>query len=72
VYIPLFAKNPKSIGMYAVLFALMTAIWCALGYALVNNSVAGQHVRRYGHVLLPFVLVGPGLYILSDALVLLA
>jgi cadmium resistance protein CadD (predicted permease) len=68
VYIPLFANNPKSIGVYAVLFAVMTAMWCALGYALVNNPIAGQHVRRYGHVLLPFVLIGLGVHILSDAL----
>jgi cadmium resistance protein CadD (predicted permease) len=71
VYIPLFANGPKWIAVYAALFALMTAIWCAVGYTLVNNPVAGQHARRYGHVVLPFVLVGLGLYILSDALVLL-
>ena len=70
VYIPLFASDPRLIPGYAVVFAVMTAVWCAAGYGLVNNRVAGQHVGRYGHVVLPFVLVGLGLYILSDALVL--
>lgn len=71
VYIPLFANDLRLIPAYAAVFAIMTGVWCAMGYALVNNPVAGKQVRRYGHVALPFVLVGLGLYILSDALVLL-
>ncbi len=67
VYIPLFASDLRLIPAYAVVFAVMTAVWCAAGYGLVNNRVAGQHVGRYGHVVLPFVLVGLGLYILSGA-----
>jgi cadmium resistance protein CadD (predicted permease) len=68
VYIPLFARDPRLIPTYAVVFAVMTAVWCGVGYALVNNRIAGQHVRQYGHIALPFVLVGLGLYILSGAL----
>jgi cadmium resistance protein CadD (predicted permease) len=71
VYIPLFASSLGLIPVYAAVFAVMTAIWCAAGYALVNNHVARQHVRQYGHLALPFVLIGLGLYILSDALILL-
>ena len=71
VYIPLFANDLRLIPAYAAVFAIMTGVWCAMGYGLVNNPVAGNHVRRYGHVALPFVLVGLGLYILSGALVLL-
>jgi cadmium resistance protein CadD (predicted permease) len=59
------------IPAYAVGFAVMTATWCAAGYGLVNNRVAGQQVRQYGQIALPFVLIGLGLYILSGALVLL-
>ena len=71
VYIPLFAKDLSLIPGYAIVFAVMTAIWCAAGHALVNNRLAGQHVRRSAHMALPFVLVSLGLCILSDALVLL-
>ena len=45
----------------------MTAVWCALGYVAVNNPLIGTHVRRYGHRVLPFVLIALGLYILSGA-----
>jgi cadmium resistance protein CadD (predicted permease) len=68
VYIPLFARDLRLIPTYAVVFAVMTAVWCGVGYALVNNRIAGQHVRQYGHIALPFVLVALGLYILSGAL----
>jgi cadmium resistance protein CadD (predicted permease) len=70
VYIPLFASRPAAIPVYAVAFAILTALWCAMGYLLVNNRWLGAPLRRYGHVLLPFVLIGLGLYILSGARVL--
>lgn len=67
VYIPLFATAPQSIITYIVMFAAMTAVWCALGYLVVNNPLIGARIRRHGHVLLPVVLITLGLYILSDA-----
>ena len=65
VYIPLFTAQPAAIAVYIAVFSVMTVLWCALGYALVNNPLLGHRVRRYGHVLLPVVLIGLGLYILS-------
>lgn len=71
VYIPLFASSPKDIPLYALIFAVMTGIWCALGSALVNNRYFGRISRHYGHMALPFVLIALGLYILSGATPLL-
>lgn len=71
VYIPLFASRPAAIPVYAAVFAILTALWCGLGWLLVNNRWLGAPLRRYGHVLLPFVLVGLGVWILSGARVLL-
>ena len=70
VYIPLFASAPRVVPLYALIFAAMTVIWCLIGYGVVNNPWLGEHIRRYGHIALPFVLIGLGLYILSGALVL--
>lgn len=67
VYIPLFATAPQAIVTYIAVFAVMTALWCALGYLVVNNPLIGDRIRRHGHVLLPVVLITLGLYILSDA-----
>ena len=71
VYIPLFAGDLRLIPIYALIFLVMTALWCAVGYGLVNNPVGGRHLRDYGHLALPFVLIGLGLYIMSDVVVLL-
>ncbi len=71
VYVPLFATDLAAIATYVFTFAVMTGIWCALGYALVNNKVLGSTIRRYGHRVLPVVLIALGVYILSGTLVLL-
>lgn len=71
VYVPLFATALEAIATYALTFAVMTGVWCALGYLLVNNRILGGTIRRYGHAALPIVLIALGVYILSGALVLL-
>lgn len=71
VYVPLFATALEAIPTYALTFAVMTGVWCALGYLLVNNKVLSGAIRRYGNVILPVVLITLGLYILAGALVLL-
>jgi cadmium resistance protein CadD (predicted permease) len=71
VYIPLFAREPSLIPLFAAVFAAMTALWCLLGYRLVQNRAIGASLRRFGHVLLPLVLIVLGLWILSGVRVLL-
>ena len=71
IYIPLFATAPEAIIGYIAVFAAMTALWCGLGYLAVNNPIIGTHIRRYGHKLLPIVLIGLGIHILVGALPLL-
>lgn len=64
VYIPLFADDVGAIPLYIGVFAVLTAVWCWLGHALVNNRVGGAVMERWGHILLPFVLIAIGIYIL--------
>jgi cadmium resistance protein CadD (predicted permease) len=71
VYIPLFAATPSAMPLYVVVFAVMTLVFCALGYLVVNNPLIGRYIRRYGDVLLPVVLIPLGLFILAGALPLL-
>lgn len=71
VYIPLFAKQPAALPIYAAVFAVMTGVWCGLGYLLVNNRIIGARMRRFGRVALPFALMALGLYILSGVRTLL-
>ena len=71
VYIPMFANSLSNIPLFVAVFAVMTLLWCLLGYVLVNNKVFGHLIRKYGHKILPIVLTLLGLDILSGALVLL-
>lgn len=68
VYTPVFAvgSSTRTIVIVAV-FALMTAIWCAFAHWLVNHPTIGAVIRRYGHRVLPFVLIGLGIAILIEA-----
>lgn len=40
----------------------MTAVWCSIGYYLMSHSFLADRIRRIGHVILPFVLIGLGIY----------
>ncbi len=67
VYVPLFASGRGALAIYVPVFTAMTGLWCIAGYALVNNRPFGSRLRRYGHVLLPFVLIALGIHILGGA-----
>ena len=64
VYIPLFAKDLSVLPLYAGVFTVLTGVWCWLGHALVKNPVGGAVMERWGHILLPFVLIAIGVHIL--------
>jgi cadmium resistance protein CadD (predicted permease) len=60
-YTPIFATQ-GSRDMIATLavFAVLTLIWCFAALVLVRHTALGKPLRRYGHVLLPFILIGLG------------
>lgn len=61
VYMPLFASQTRwELSVTIAVFAVLTLLWCAMGWALVNNPMLGRPIRRYGHIALPFVLIGLG------------
>jgi cadmium resistance protein CadD (predicted permease) len=71
VYVPLFANSPLTTSALLVLvFLLLVAVWCAMAFYLVRHSMMKVQIQRVGSFLLPFVLIGLGVYILVDALLL--
>lgn len=69
VYVPLFSKY-DSIGQITTLitvFIAMTAVWCIASYCFVNHPIVASRIRHVGNIILPFVLIGFGIYILSDS-----
>jgi cadmium resistance protein CadD (predicted permease) len=49
----------------------MTAVWCIAAYYLVNHPLVASKIRRIGHIILPFVLIGLGIHILTESFVFL-
>ena len=69
VYVPLFSKY-NSIGEVILLtsvFLAMTAVWFASAHYFVNHPIVASRIRRIGSIVLPFVLIGLGIYILMDS-----
>lgn len=71
VYTPLFAKynSVSQITALATIFMVMTAVWCITAYYLVNHPLVASKICRIGHIILPFVLIGLGIYILTESFV---
>jgi cadmium resistance transport/sequestration family protein len=68
VYLPLFAgKTAAELGITLAVFALLIALWCYLGYRLGNYPTLSQLIKRYGRIIVPFVLIALGLYILAES-----
>ncbi|GEL16322.1 cadmium transporter [Pseudonocardia asaccharolytica DSM 44247 = NBRC 16224] len=67
VYVPVFATvGPADLTVYLVVFLILVAVWCLAGRYLATRPLVARALARWGHVLLPIVLIGLGLIILVD------
>lgn len=67
-YTPVFATSSvAAIFILLVVFAIMTAAWVLAAHWLVNHPALGAPIRRYGHIVTPFVLIGIGVLVLYEA-----
>ncbi|MBM2615761.1 cadmium resistance transporter [Actinoplanes sp. LDG1-06] len=68
VYVPVFANaGGGGTAVYAVVFLVLVAVWVAAGRFFATRPVIARALSRWGHILLPVVLIGIGLLILSEA-----
>ena len=68
IYVPLFAtSDAQALIITLIAFRVLIAVWCALGYYLGKHPAVKRIVDRYGHILMPFVLIGLGIYILIES-----
>ncbi len=68
IYVPLFANsNFASLGVIIAVFLLLIAVWCYVAYLLTRQPAVTHIVSRYGHILVPLVLIGLGIYILIQS-----
>ncbi len=74
-----FANGGDNIGVYAPLFAglslteltpvttifmIMTDLWCIISFKMIENRIIGGKVKKYGHIIFPFVLIVIGIFII--------
>ena len=67
VYVPVFltAGNAR-LAFYAALFLTMVAVLCAAGKFLATRPPIARALSRWGHILLPIVLIVLGIVILVE------
>ncbi len=68
IWAPVLAvHSPGAIGLFGVVFAAMTAVWCVAAFWMVHHPQLGAPIRRYAHFVVPFVLLGLGFFVLDHA-----
>ncbi len=68
IYVPLFASsNLPSLGVILSVFFLLVGVWCYVAYRLTSLPAVANVLTRYGRALVPFVLIGLGIFILLDS-----
>lgn len=67
IYIPIFAgSNFVRLGVILGVFFFLVGVWCAIAYGLTRQPTIAQVLSRYGNAIVPFVLIGLGLFILYE------
>ena len=69
VYVPLFSKynTVSQITTLTAVFIAMTAVWCISSYYFMNHPLVASRICHIGNIILPFVLIGLGIYILTES-----
>jgi len=65
VYAPIFASlSFMEISQVVLIFIVMTGLWCIISLKMVKNRIIGNKIKKYGHLTLPFILIGIGILII--------
>ncbi|MBD2092953.1 cadmium resistance transporter [Microcoleus sp. FACHB-1515] len=68
IYLPLFASsNAFQLTVILSVFAIMIIVWCSIAAQLARHPLIAKSLTRYGHIVVPFVLIALGLYILYES-----
>ncbi|BFU43951.1 cadmium resistance transporter [Krasilnikovia sp. MM14-A1004] len=67
VYVPVFATaGAGGMAVYVTVFLIMVGVWVAAGRFFATRPVIAGALSRWGHIVLPVVLIGIGLLILVE------
>jgi cadmium resistance protein CadD (predicted permease) len=67
IYMPLFASSGAGrLGVILAVFYALIGVWCVIGLYVGRRPVVARALERYGHILVPIVLIALGIYILWE------
>jgi cadmium resistance protein CadD (predicted permease) len=67
VYVPVFtAVGPAVTAVYVIVFVTMVAVWCVGGRYFATRPLVAAVLDRWGHIVLPIVLITIGVLILAQ------
>ncbi|MDT7654095.1 MAG: hypothetical protein QOI36_5501 [Pseudonocardiales bacterium] len=67
VYVPVFTTaGTAGLVVYTVVFLILVAVWCMAGLFFTTRPQVARALARWGHIVLPVVLVGLGVAILIE------
>ncbi|WP_436499657.1 cadmium resistance transporter [Actinokineospora sp. HUAS TT18] len=67
VYVPVFAvAGTGGMVVFVAVFLVGVAVWCMAGRFFATRPVIAKALSRWGHILLPVVLIGIGTLILIE------
>jgi cadmium resistance protein CadD (predicted permease) len=68
VWTPVMAVHShRAIPLFGLTFAAMTGLWCFSAFWMAHHPVLGVPIRRFAHLVVPFVLLGLGVFVLDHA-----
>jgi cadmium resistance protein CadD (predicted permease) len=69
IYTSVFATNNEIFEIVVIVSLIigLTGVWCGMAAYLVNHSFLADHFRQIANMILPFLLIGLGAYILIEA-----
>ncbi len=68
IYVPLFANSElASLLIILGVFLSLVGVWCYLTYKLTCQPAIAEVLTRYGNTLVPYVLIGLGVFIVLES-----
>lgn len=53
-------------SVYALVFLVLVGVWCFVGRFFATRPLVAKALARWGHILLPLLLIALGLLILIE------
>lgn len=67
IYVPYFSTlNLSELWITVVIFFIMVAVWCFIGYRLAAFRHVSEVLEKFGRWIIPIVFIGLGIYIMAE------